>query len=151
MKRSVVLPTAFVCSLMHCSLAHADLGNCVVLRTCDGRLGRGTEMVVSRFICDAYARSHDSDQDLLFVLDLRGTSPRGEYSLSKAKLVLGETWDIHGYKIHAGSIEGLMNGVVEISRALEAGRGSIHRLRTGPRSGLLDEPLYREGNDVPNQ
>lgn len=151
MKRFPILPTAFVYSLMHCSLAHADLGNCVVLRTCDGRLARGTEMVVSRFIYDAYARSHDSGQDLLFVLDLRGTSARGEYSISKAKLVLGETWDIHGYKIHAGSIDGVMNGVVEISKALEAGRGSIHRLKAGPRSGLLDEPLYRERDDVPNQ
>lgn len=144
MRQFVILLAAVVFGLMQCSPAHADLGNCIVLCRCNGQLGAGTEKVVSRFIYDAYARSQDGDQDLLFVLELRGASPRGEYSISKARLVLGETWSIHGCKIHAGSIHGLMNGVVEIGMALEADRGSIHRLKPGPRSGLLDEPLYEK-------
>ncbi|MHC4405335.1 MAG: hypothetical protein ACYTG0_37285, partial [Planctomycetota bacterium] len=94
------------------------------------------------YIYDAYAASSDSAEDLLFVLAIEGQRPPGAYSVQKAKLILGETWPIQGYKISASDVDGIMNGVVEIKKAFDDGR--IYRLKTGTRSGLLAEPLYDE-------
>jgi hypothetical protein len=146
MKPALTLLIVVVCTLVHCSQACADLGDCIVLHRCGGRLGRAGEEIVAKYICDAYSASPDSDSDILFVIEIYGKRPPGAYSLQKVRLVFGETRTVFGYQITAGGIEGIMNAAIEIRKAFEAESGSISRLKEGQRSGLLDEPLYEEQN-----
>ena len=71
MKPIVMRSMAVACTLTYCSLAYGDLGNCIVLRACDGRTSRAVgdlrDRVVGYFdssvpwACRATLRLHVED------------------------------------------------------------------------------------------
>lgn len=144
MKAVQVTVLTLVGILGTCPLARADLGNCLVLRHCNDEPEQcecGKD-VIARYIRNAYAVSSHAAEDMVFVLDVTPRLPPGAYEIWKAKLVLGETWVLRGYRIGARDLEGMMNGAVEVRKAFEGGR--IEDLKTGRRDGLVTEPQYGE-------
>ena len=62
-----------------------------------------------------------------------------------ARLVIGESWTLTGYKITATDIDGIKNGVAEIVKAFEApDAGVIFRLAGGEREEPVEAPRTRE-------
>jgi|GEM_PF-2276646 hypothetical protein len=135
-----ILLSLLAYSLILCTPARADLANCFVLRGGDS-LGRVAVKKLRKTIHDAYQTSRDSDVDVMFLLEIdKRTRPKGGYTIRKASLVLGESWTIQGCRISASDLKGMQNGVAEICKAMK--KGSVLRLKTGPRKGLLAKPLY---------
>ncbi|PHR93929.1 MAG: hypothetical protein COA78_32395 [Blastopirellula sp.] len=142
MKIQHAMALAFLSILISTSAAKADLGNCMILRDSDSRLDGQLNEKLSKSIQEAYSRSNRSDSDMVFVLSITGDLPGGGYTIGKARLVLGESWTLHGYKISAHSEQGLQNGVQEINQAFAAGK--IDDLKQGKRSKAIPAPQYVE-------
>ena len=142
MKRRVFFSMVLVALLMRLNTAHADLANCIVLCRADDLLDKTQQKAVSKPIYDAYSGSDNSADDLVFIINIYGTYPKGGYSLGSAKLTLYGTWPIYGYEIQAADLEGVCSGIAEIEKAFADGR--IYDLKTGHRDGPVEKPIYKE-------
>jgi hypothetical protein len=121
------------------SIAVADLGNCLIVRSCDQRLGGAVEEVVSKYIYHAYASSEISDANLFFLVQIDDQLKPGSYRIEPIKLVRDarNSWTFSGYEIAAGDVTGILNGAVEVAKALESGNDAFSKLKTGTRNGLV--------------
>ena len=122
MNTQYTIVLAILSILISTSTAKADLGNCMVLRGPDSRLDGKLNEKLSKSIYESFNQSNRSDGSMVFVLSITGDQADGSYTIGKARLVLGESWTLNGYKITAHSEQGLQNGVQEVRQAFAAGK-----------------------------
>ena len=128
-----------------CSLAHADLANCIVYRGGDSALEGDAWDECATSIIDAHNGADESDIDFVFVLTIHPSRPDVSYTITPIRLVIGESWTLTGYKITARDIEGIQNGVAEIVKAFNAlDAGVIYHLAGGEREEPVETPRTRE-------
>ena len=142
MKPKLLSAFALFALLLSANIARADLANCFVYTWCYGQLDKANQKALTDEICDAYAGSDQSADDMVFLLVIYGDYPPGGYSIGEAKLKLYGSWTLVGYEIEAANVAGLKNGVAEIKKAFADGR--IYDLKGGKREGPVKEPLYEE-------
>ena len=150
MKSKVLKVLAWTCAanLLHCSIAHADLGNCFVFRGGDSHLDGDVYDESSKSIYEAYAASSNSDGDFIFLLDVTESSrPKGSYAIQRIRLIVGDSWALKGYKISAPDVDGIRNGTAEVVHAFRS--GDIYRLESGDRDEAVPAP--RTDNVSPNK
>jgi hypothetical protein len=138
-RRVAVCFWVFLPIALCCSAARADFGNCIVLRTESSDLDGVVFRKISRSICNAYGASDDSDSDFVLLLDLNihkdMAKSKGSYVIHRIRLVITDSWTLHGYKISARDVDGIRRGSDEVIGAFKA--GDIDRLSAGYRDGAV--------------
>ena len=136
------LVNGFIVSLFCGTIAHADLGTCLVLRGTNSHLDGELTQKASKAIYRAYEVSDNSDGNAVFILDIAGDAPHGSYEIQRLRVVLNDSQTIHGYRITASHSTGILNGVAEIKMAFEAGR--IDYVKVGKRARAVAKPQLRD-------
>jgi hypothetical protein len=149
MNRRLLPAIAWIC-VAHAfcgGVAHADLGNCFVLRGHSEQLDGDAYHECVTSIIEAWEDSDVMDMDFVFLLNIDSTIRNAAYRIRPINLgwsheprPIRDPWP--GYMISAPDIEGLRFGVAEVVKAFEA--GVIHRLKHDDRDGQVDSPLLRE-------